>query len=469
MIQVELTLAGVIILPLALFVFFRDSKYILGVLFFVSIFHGASVLNFTYGGMKLAISPYYFIGSLISLRFILSVLFKGSRVYKVLSRTSTVLLLLFWFWSIITALILPHIFSGLEVYAPRVGFAALSQQREYLKFSFSNIGQAIYLTINIFVILFAVVEINRFNQFSYLLKSFQLAALTSITLSFYQRLVYMVDSWKYLYPHALLYSNPIYYIGAEQKMGGIYRINATFAEPSVAAAFYSSIFSGSLAAFVHAGQLFWLIEALVATLAIINTLSTTGIVVWFATVLMLTLSITTISIFSKVKFVQIARLSVLMLAFIGLSSLLPILITKYPAIYEITINKMHSLSYSRRISADLYSMILILETYGLGVGLGSNRPSSLLASMLTNVGILGTMLFALYLYSTIRPILRSNFAEAKFIVWTLVALLVAQAVSLPNLNFPPLWVLLTLSSVYQRLLSDRQVVNKYEIRGEMNE
>ena len=64
-------------------------------------------------------------------------------------------------------------------------------------------------------------------------------------------------------------------------------------------------------------------------------------------------------------------------------------------------DKVGSTSYNERTGWDLYSLKLTTDTFGLGVGIGSNRPSTLWPTLLSCTGIIGTALFIAFLIAVL--------------------------------------------------------------------
>jgi hypothetical protein len=56
-------------------------------------------------------------------------------------------------------------------------------------------------------------------------------------------------------------------------------------------------------------------------------------------------------------------------------------------------------SFRFRLEADFQSLVMVWRTYGLGIGLGGNRPSSFLTLLLSNVGLLGLVSFVMFMIS----------------------------------------------------------------------
>ncbi len=94
-------------------------------------------------------------------------------------------------------------------------------------------------------------------------------------------------------------------------------------------------------------------------------------------------------------------------------------------------DKVGTSSYTDRSSADSYSFQLVVDTLGLGTGLGSNRASSFVASLLSTVGIIGTLCFVAVVSTLIRRSWRIR--SVRSVVWSLLALLVSKVVSGPDL------------------------------------
>lgn len=104
--------------------------------------------------------------------------------------------------------------------------------------------------------------------------------------------------------------------------------------------------------------------------------------------------------------------------------------------------KVGTSSYEQRSGVDASSYDVFFRTWGLGVGFGSGRASSLVPTLLSTLGVVGTLLIVLALGAAIVGASRSD--EARPAVWTLVALLCAKVVSGPDLADPSglLWITL---------------------------
>lgn len=96
-------------------------------------------------------------------------------------------------------------------------------------------------------------------------------------------------------------------------------------------------------------------------------------------------------------------------------------------------------SFANRTAADASALALLVHTFGLGAGLGSNRSSSLFPTLLSTVGVVGTAALVGALVVLLAERLRRRRSDA--VAWALIGALAAYATSVPDLSFPVLWVL----------------------------
>ena len=90
------------------------------------------------------------------------------------------------------------------------------------------------------------------------------------------------------------------------------------------------------------------------------------------------------------------------------------------------------------------------ETYGLGVGMGSNRASSFFASLVSNTGVLGALLFS----GVLLTLLWRYFKAPKltdmqiFVAASLPTATLAMGLGIPDLNLPMYWGFIFLAFVF---------------------
>lgn len=127
----------------------------------------------------------------------------------------------------------------------------------------------------------------------------------------------------------------------------------------------------------------------------------------------------------------------------GTLALVGAAITQVPAALDFAIDmvetKKESFSFVARGASNDRSIEIVLDTLGLGVGLGGNRPSSLPLFVVSCLGIPGTVLLAVVL---VIAILRASRSRQPTSVWALLGGLTAGAVAVPDLSTPLIWVAL---------------------------
>lgn len=114
-------------------------------------------------------------------------------------------------------------------------------------------------------------------------------------------------------------------------------------------------------------------------------------------------------------------------------------------VQELVDDKVGSKSWDSRTGADTFSWGVVADTLGLGTGLGGNRPSSFALSLLSTVGVPGTVAFAVLVLGVVAIAMRTQTAVAPAVA--LVALVVSKVVGTPDLSTPVLWVLLAACAV----------------------
>jgi hypothetical protein len=108
---------------------------------------------------------------------------------------------------------------------------------------------------------------------------------------------------------------------------------------------------------------------------------------------------------------------------------------------RMVLEKQHSGSFTQRTGADMMALDIAIDTGGIGIGLGSHKPNNLVATLLSNTGIAGSALFAIFLFELLRP------RQGTFIYWhvrpfrwMVAGLLCVHVISNPNLNPVILWI-----------------------------
>jgi hypothetical protein len=200
------------------------------------------------------------------------------------------------------------------------------------------------------------------------------------------------------FPSWLFNSNGAWAQAPNQLIGaGFSRISATFVEPSAAGAFLAawSVFELSLA--ISGGRrsgLHWLWAA-VGSVMLIETTSTTGYltagIIWIVMVCDCGASIIRHGwIKAKASLVVIGLASAAVIALITMP-------TAWPLLGAVLFNKGTSQSALHRTTTFGRAVDVFEQSWGLGVGLGSNRSVSGFFYVLSNLGFPGMLLIAFLL------------------------------------------------------------------------
>jgi len=132
---------------------------------------------------------------------------------------------------------------------------------------------------------------------------------------------------------------------------------------------------------------------------------------------------------------------------------------------EVTVEKIESFSFVQRVLSDLFAMSIFLNTWLVGVGLGSSRSSSLVTTLFSTVGIVGIILLGIMLYKITKLFpARSASAPLQVCFWAFSGLLVAHAIAIPDLNRPALWALGLLLVIYLNVGVAVQVKEEAQVR-----
>ena len=118
---------------------------------------------------------------------------------------------------------------------------------------------------------------------------------------------------------------------------------------------------------------------------------------------------------------------------------------------DVILHKSQSRSGRDRLTTSIHALDLVIETAGLGAGLGSDRPSGMLCYIAANLGVLGILLFSYIVFLTRRLTLKVSAAfvstdTARFAPniracgWAFAIEIFATCAAGAELTAPTLWV-----------------------------
>jgi hypothetical protein len=448
---------GLIFIPVAVWIFLARPEYLVPLLVLSSIFEAASVLNLNFGNFPVGIQPYFFVALLLAIRGLFSLSLVRSRLRFLSPATKKVLwtLAAFWAWAVAGSFVLPVIFRGVGVIDPRstLGQAGLGADvgLNYalygaltpLAWSFRNLGQAVFLTLNVAAVIYAAAMGLKLAHSRRAVRALRAAIVIASLVVIAQALA----SWmNWSFPYSFFNTNPTYSQGYDQVIAGLRRGISTFTEASYAGGFLAASALGLIAAGLYSVRR-GVLAASMATVGCVLTTASTG----FAT---LALGGGLMAVRGSagplrsgreraLKWMRGRKLSLLLVTGAAVGVLLIVSPKLEQAALKMTVYKLGTLSAFGRFSAGLYSAGLALRTYGLGLGLGSNRPYDVLTYVLSNLGVVGIILFALFFVRLLRQLFAAprRLAGSYFAMlgWMLLGLLIAQMAAIPDLNWPAVW------------------------------
>ena len=337
------------------------------------------------------------------------------------------LLLGFFVWSLFVTLLAPIAFDGL------VPASATGNVLSAGTVTPSNIAQLTYLLLGICVVAY----LARLPHTGPEIIGLSLAI--AIGLSTWR----LVSTWTGLFfPEGVFDNSPTYNF-IETAPGGALRFRGIFSEPSALAgvALVAVAYGVARAAHVR-GLRRWgclLLAGVSVYLGILST-STTFIV---AGGIIAAIALVALVLGFIARRTRVGLWAAIAASAIGVAAIwvVPLLVSLVTTLVE---DKVNTSSFEDRSGSDTRSLEVLMETFGMGAGLGANRGSAFLPSLLGATGVIGAvLLFAAIVVIAARavdvPIMRPA-------IWSLVAVIVAKLIAGPDLSDPTgaLWICLGL-------------------------
>lgn len=335
-------------------------------------------------------------------------------------------------YSVVTAAVLPIIFHGTRVLEPESGIENGLAQTGTLDLSRGNLAQSVYLLLNAFTFLACARFFKNENDSAR--RAWLCAGFMVLFFAFYQKLSHLTGLY---YPTEILNSNKSYRQLADAVMesyrsSAYRRVNSTYPEASKAGCALGAFFFYFAYIFLKTKK-GSAKSALLAALFLGAVLLTTSSVGYLEVVV--AIALLTIVTFDTRR----PALAALRIAGILAAGAFIFLVLIPELLQLVLLDKAHSGSFESRTEADLFSIKLFLETYMLGVGLGGNRPSSFFAYLLSNVGVVGTLMFAMFVLNVIRRANRYQSIHAGAVQGALVVWIAGKFLGDPDPNSWSFW------------------------------
>ena len=440
----HITELGYILIPIGILLLLIRPYWLFGLVGVAAIFQAAAVMTLgssTSSSEALPLTPYYFVLLLLLIAFAQSTLrhflhrLKSDRRYQ--------LLFLLLLWAGLSSALLPHLFTGLPVFSPRAGLGTPLLSLTPLHLQISNIAQTIYLFLNIYFLICMESSFNRADVIAIMFKGIYIGLGLVLLIGFTMKFM----PGEIVHIHGLLYSN----LAASQTYTYMVyhnRIYSTFTEPSMLACYIAAICCSFAARIAFASRLTTLpLIALIAScLVLLWTGSTTGYVAFLSGLFLLFLAVVVWPLLhGRIRMSSLVVFGLLFLFGVISYIFLPAAIQRY-YFYRNFLHKNRTLSAEYRFIADRYTLHIFSSTYGLGAGLGSDRPSSFLTYLLANLGLPGVVLIAALLGYTLYLVYQYYQAGGAghnglaMTFWGFTANLFGMLAALPDLNWSFLWI-----------------------------
>ena len=425
---------------LGIVLFLLGQQAILTGLIISSVFQATAYINI--GSSPIIV--YYFFGVLFVLRGAIDLFWLPLRWRMPKQNNPLLYLLAFVLIAVLGAFILPQIFYGTLVYSPKISIDDQFNNMTRLALESQHFNQSIQLLVN--ALIFIIIWFRVISPLVFI-RAIVLSLVFALAIAIWQVLSNATNIY---FPNELLYTVEGWSLGNEQLIGSFSRVNSTFLEPSVFATYLTGIFAFLLVWWIRRPGWVLLGGVLLTLFSMLITTSTTAYVGIVGVLACALLGIGLLQLINGgwtsksllvLMFATVAVIWIGLIVFVGSSELRDL-------VNVVLLQKSDGDSFKVRLESDLQGFEILWHTYGLGVGLGSNRPSSFLTLLLSNVGILGFVLFGLFLVALTRLVLdhisrlneqsMNNWVVAG--VWGLWATIAAKISAQPDISFSPMWV-----------------------------
>jgi hypothetical protein len=421
------TVIGVVFFFAGAYCFLRKQDNLFGLLIIATVFEASSAINIGDRGIQ----PYYVIAGFIIIRGAINWVF-GIRPGRSMPRGAW--LLIFGAIGVASAWVLPIVFAGTPIYDAKIGIDPGLFIRPPLKFGLNNVGQASFLAWHI-ATAYALLSID-FSPCK-TRKAYIWAFYIVVAFVFAQSLFQFAGI---PFPDSMIRNNPGYAM-TDSNFGAFgTRNSGTFTEPSMAGAFLLFCCVGFTSEYLDGkGNAARVLIALAASGAVASSGSLLALALFLLALLIRHSPFRFPWHFNIRRARRLAWILLLLVTPLALVMLAPASLRE--TLITLTVAKGDSSSFVNRTAADLYALQLLAQTHGLGVGLGSNRASSLIPTLSSTVGLAGTLAFVTFcfqLFSSTPP-------EYAWLRWAAFALLFNMCISIADVTIPIFWIAVLLA------------------------
>lgn len=442
-----MTSTGYLFIPLGLIVMFTSWRWMLAVLLVSSALTAAAVVNVGSFGLL----PGYYMASLVIARIMLDAVRGGLLVPRELS-PPLITLMVFVAIAFVSLWCAVLFFQGKVVVLGSNDQFILTRASPY-QFRRENLTQYFFLLLSVALAIGLALRLCRL-PLKELNSSIDFAMIAIIGVC------HLLCLWQWIsfntglpWPHDFFFTNLGYAPRDDQEILGGLRVTGPFAEPS------------SLA-FYYAGFLFYSYRRLIGRPSVFR------LSMFLACIGIMLLSKSTTALFMLGAFVALAltppalallngRIPAIRITLTGIvAAIIGVSVACGAAWYvsensdfvnnlfnTLLVDKKNSSSYLERSQSNVMALRIFVETGGLGIGIGSHQPSSMIMTLLSNTGLAGTAIFGLFLWQIITavpkgaPIDQETSSMNSALCWCLGGLMLAHAFSSPSIASAYNWTI----------------------------
>ena len=442
-----------ILMPILITLTFINSEYLIYLLIFFLSLQSTVIFNIGHYGFQV----YRFITILLSILLIFKIINKFKLSIKVSYLKSIIVIgAIFFIYATFISSIGPFLFEGHIVNSVK-GMGLYS----HLHFNKYNIAYQSFLWLYFFVLIYILQKKYSDKFIKRLIMVFYFSITFVFLIAFLQFLIPFgfPDIFKIINNTSERNLNRLSPMG----IGRFVRVSATFLEPSMFAPFVVGVLSISLDKLFKKFSFNWLFVFFIALFFNITSTSTTAYVASFVMIFIITGS----RFLRNSKKIITNTIKKMMIIFTIIMAGLLIVIVKFPdilsSIYKLLelyiIYKSKTGSFHQRTAADSFAVFHVFpHSYFLGVGLGSNRPSSLIPFLLSTVGIIGFILFFIFIYKIFK-FCKDNLKDTPYssFIYLIVAIILSMGIAYPDITNPTLWQFIYFSIILAKYNYDKKV------------
>lgn len=457
--EASLTAFGVIVVPLVVGIALFRHRWLLPVLMIASALQAVSILNidFGHGQLRRGVSAF----GLIAAVMVLSLAVRVKRLYARRDWLSgsagwnMKLWLAYTVIAVVGAALLPFVFANTPVYL-WTGKNSFDAGLTPLRWSLSNMAQAANLILLIGVLIYIRLHSGDRLLVERMVTGLFIALLLSVLMGLDQRLAWhqnvpmMGDFWA---------SNPDDQHNPISYTGQIARVSWPFTDASYGSAWYAAMLGGNLVVFfVGKRRQLALFGMIISTFALLNGLGATGIAAigvfaLLGAMLWILFYINQPSLRWALGYQFVLATLVVACCVLAVCVVLRhngVLPNAQASIANFFAGKNPTFWGDIQPQTNLHGLTLLRDSFGLGVGLGSNRASSYFVSLFSNSGLLGGFMFLAALAHLLFAMAKTQMLSktndtALFLTGSLCAATISVAIAVPDQNWPSYWVFILTS------------------------